>query len=82
MGDVAQDGSFRVITQPDRDGLVPGTYRASLEIWEVPPTMGGPPPKSLVPPKYRNASTSGLELTVPSDGEGPVQVEWDIPRHE
>ncbi len=80
MGDVETDGSFRVTTQPDRDGLVPGTYRASLEIWEVPPTMGGPPPKSFVPQQYQTASTSGLEIVVPADATDNVEVSWDIPK--
>lgn len=80
MADVDKDGNFRATTQPNRDGLVPGTYRVGLEIWEVPPTMGGPPAKSYLPPKYQSAATSGLEIVVPSDGGKPVEVSWDIPR--
>ena len=80
MGDVDTDGNFRVTTQPDREGLVPGTYRVSLEIWEVPPTMGGPPPKSYLPKQYQTASTSGLELVVPADATDAIEVTWDIPK--
>lgn len=80
MGDVDTEGNFHATTQPDRTGLVPGKYRVSLEIWEVPPTMGGPPPKSFVPKQYQTASTSGLELVVPADAKGAVEVSWDIPK--
>lgn len=79
MGDVDTDGNFRATTQPNRDGLVPGTYRVSLEIWEIPPTMGGPSPKSYVPKKYQTAASSGLEVIVPADSSGKVEVHWDIP---
>ena len=80
MADVDQEGRFRATTQPNRDGLVPGTYRVGLEMWEVPPTMGGPPAKSYLPQKYQSAVTSGLEVVVPADGDGMVEVSWDIPR--
>ena len=80
MADVDQEGRFRATTQPNRDGLVPGTYRVGLEMWEVPPTMGGPPAKSYLPQKYQSAATSGLEVVVPADGDGTVEVSWDIPR--
>ncbi len=79
MADVDKEGNFRATTQPNRDGLVPGTYRVGLEMWEVPPTMGGPPAKSYLPQKYQAAATSGLEVIVPADGD-PVEVAWDIPR--
>jgi len=80
MADVDTVGNFRATTQPDRIGLVPGKYRASLEIWEVPPTMGGPPSKSYVPRKYQTAASSGLEFEVPADGPGTVELSWDIPK--
>ncbi len=79
MGDVDTEGNFRATTQPNRIGLVPGTYRVSLEIWEVPPTMGGPPAKSYLPKKYQTAATSGLEVVVPANSRDTVKVEWDIP---
>ena len=80
MGDVDIKGNFRATTQPDRKGLVPGTYRVSLEIWEVPPTMGGPPAKSYVPKKYQTSATSGLEVVVPPDTYSKIEVHWDIPK--
>lgn len=78
IGDVGTDGNFFATTQPDRVGLVPGTYKVTVEIWEVPPTMGGPPPKSYVPKRYQNAATSDLELVVPADAKEAVKVTWDI----
>ena len=80
MGDVDRDGNFRATTQPDRDGLVPGKYRVGLEMWEVPPTMGGPPAKSYLPAKYQSAATSGLEIVVPADSADPIVAEWDVPK--
>lgn len=80
MGDVNQDGTYFATTQPDRIGLVPGKYRISVEIWEVPPTMGGPPSKSYVPNQYRSAATSGLELDIPADATGTIEFNVDIPK--
>jgi len=80
MADVDEEGNFRATTQPNRDGLTPGTYRVGLEMWEVPPTMGGPPAKSYLPQKYQSAATSGLEVVVPADGGETIEVSWDIPK--
>ncbi|MGL4514664.1 MAG: hypothetical protein ACRCT8_16365 [Lacipirellulaceae bacterium] len=80
MGEVDTEGRFRATTQPNRNGLVPGKYRVCFDMWEVPPTMGGPPPKSYLPKKYQAAATSGLEIDVPADASGPVEVSWDIPK--
>lgn len=80
MGDINEDGTFFTTTQPDRIGLVPGKYRVSFEVWEVPPTMGGPPPKSYVPKKYRSASTSGIEVEVPANSSEGIEFNFDVPK--
>ena len=78
MADVDTEGNFRAVTQPDRDGLVPGKYKIALEMWEVPPTMGGPPAKSFIDDKYRVAGLSGLELEVPTDARDGVTFNHDF----
>jgi hypothetical protein len=73
------DGFFTVTSFRPGDGLLPGKYRVSVDCWEVPPTMDGPPAKSWVPPKYSNAQTSGLEITVQADGP-TSDLRFDIPK--
>ena len=41
---------------------MPGKYVMYVECWEVEQVMGGPPAKSYVPKKYRQAETSGFTL--------------------
>ena len=70
-------GQFVASTWRDGDGLTPGSYRVRVECWRVPPTMGGPPEKSYLPPQYANPSASDLEVTVQPDSD-PVTLEWDV----
>ena len=69
-----EDGFFRPRAFDDASGLVPAKYRVAVHCWEIAPSMGGPPAKSHIPEKYCNASTSGLELTVPS---GAGSITWN-----
>lgn len=59
------------------DGLIPGHYRVGIDCWETLPQAGGPPAKSLVPARYREPATSGLELVVEL-GARPMTVEFDV----
>ncbi|NOY29953.1 MAG: hypothetical protein GXP28_07175 [Planctomycetes bacterium] len=65
-------GSFTVQSFKPGDGLESGTYAVSVTCWKVPPTMGGPPAVSHLPAKYKNPSTSGLQLTVPADDRSSI----------
>ena len=80
-GSFGTDGSFRVTTIKEGDGLVPGKYRVYVTCWEVAPSpiMGpGAEGKSYVPPKYRSPATSDLELTV-EPGQRSLEVQYDLP---
>jgi hypothetical protein len=62
------DGSFTAGSFEARDGLFPGTYKVSVDCAEAGPQMS-PTGKLIeagnaVPKSYRDASTSGLTLTV------------------
>lgn len=69
------DGSYRVKTFVDNDGLLPGRYAVHVECWKTAPKMGGKgnstytPGVSHVATKYLNAARSGLTLTVEPDGK-------------
>jgi hypothetical protein len=80
MADFDLDGTYSAETFKPGDGLIPGRYIVNLECWEVPPKMGGPPPKSYIPPKYQNGTTSGFQVTVPAGEDGPLTVNFDVPR--
>ena len=61
-GIVQPDGTFKVGTQDNEDGALPGKYRVVL----IPPDppLDQPAPKRIIPPKYGSADTSGLEVEV------------------
>jgi hypothetical protein len=77
------DGRFAAKTWDSGDGMMPGRYKITVECWEVPPTMGGPPSKSYVPPKYESTATSPLEIALePGDDEQVLQLDVKSDRQE
>jgi hypothetical protein len=71
-------GRFVVKTWENVEGLMPGQYRVKVECWKVPPTMGGPAAVSYVPPQFRSAATSGIELTI-TPGDSTKVFNFDVP---
>jgi hypothetical protein len=71
------DGRFVAGTFSAGDGLVPGTYVVRVECWKVPPTMGGPPPESYLPPAYLRGEKSLPNLVVPADSHR-VDVDYGV----
>lgn len=67
VSDLDSGGSYKLSTNK-KAGLVPGIYRVSVQAFE--PPVGPPgqriytPSKPLVPKKYLQVNTSGLEYTV------------------
>jgi len=70
-----KNGSFQANTYQPNDGLYPGTYAITVECWEFQPSMDGPPAKSYIHGRYRNAAQSGLEVKVDADARA---VEYNI----
>lgn len=68
------DGHYVVGSVKRDDGLVPGTYRVTVECWERPPAGDGAPGKSYVPAGYVPP-----ELSVPIDAAGPLTFDLDVP---
>lgn len=62
------DGSYRVMSWVVDDGLVPGRYSVAVR--------PGDPAKSVIPARYQENATSGLEVDVPVDKS---TIEFDIP---
>jgi len=79
VADFDTDGYFTVKSFEDGEGLIPGRYLVGVECWEVPPSMGGPPPVSYLDSKYQNPQTSGLELDI-ERGQDAERLELDIPK--
>ena len=68
------DGTFTVTSFSDGDGLVPGTYRVSVECWQTPPDAAGTPGISYVADDF-----SPENVSIPVD-EGRQTIDLDVPK--
>jgi hypothetical protein len=75
-GSVGEDGRYTLKTSR-AEGLAAGTYRVALSIRKIPenfnPADRLPPGESLIPEKYEQSSTSGLEFEV-SPGNNTIDL--------
>jgi hypothetical protein len=66
-GSIESDGSYSVNTSRE-PGLAPGEYQVAVSIREMPENVTRsdhpPPGKLLIPEKYEQATTSGLQFEV------------------
>jgi hypothetical protein len=67
------DGTYAATSFEQGDGLVPGTYRVSVECWQTPPGMGGSAGVS-----YVGASFDPPNLVV-SEEQGPIEHDLEVP---
>ncbi|MEN6407083.1 MAG: hypothetical protein ABFC77_11500 [Thermoguttaceae bacterium] len=70
-GEIQSDGTFQLTTYQKHDGAVVGHHRVAITCNEPPKTGvidAGPGP-SLIPLKYNEHKTSGLEATVKDKNE-------------
>jgi hypothetical protein len=72
-GEVRSDGSFAITTGRD-NGAIPGRHRVAITPPD--PNPDAPPPKVVIPQKYRSFETSGLTVDV-KPGAGDVTLEVD-----
>jgi hypothetical protein len=72
-GKIQPDGTYRLGTFAEGDGAVPGHHKVQVVANDGDPTKmpgsspGYKPPKDLVPKKYNEVGTSGLDTTVSKD---------------
>jgi hypothetical protein len=72
---IVQDGKFTLTTYKEGDGVVAGPNRISIEVvQEVPTKDGDTTAKSLIPAKFTNPDTSGLQLEVRTGGYSNLQI--------
>lgn len=64
-GRVGDDGTFRLTTFADGDGVVAGDHRVTVVA--LPPRDSATPPPALIAGKYGDPDTSGLTATVAPD---------------
>jgi hypothetical protein len=76
--DFKSDGNFHAGTHKPGDGLTPGRYRVTVECWKEWPTESSAG-VSHVPPVYRDANKTPLEVLVP-DGKSRTKITLDVPR--
>jgi len=82
-GRIQPDGTFVLTTFKGGDGVVAGEYNITVTANSSPmltreQTESGAksaPPKSMIPEKFRNASTSGLTDTVNSSHSGVKKID-------
>ena len=70
-GEIKSDGSYKMSSESENDGIPPGNYQVYVQgITKMPPPVPGKmiPPVSLIDSKYENADTSGLTCKVPAPG--------------
>ncbi len=76
VGEIQSDGTYKLSTFAQADGALPGHHKVFIIANTADPTKipgstpGWTPPKDLVPKKYNNVDTSGLEATVTAGQEG------------
>jgi len=74
-GDIEADGTFKLSTFSPGDGAIPGRHRVAISPADPPPDA--PPPKPVLPQKYRDFGTSGLTVEAKP---GPNTPEADLER--
>jgi hypothetical protein len=74
-GEVAADGSFKITTFTANDGAIPGRHRVAISAPDPPPDA--PPPKPVIPQKYRDFGTSGLTADIKAGTTNNVEFELE-----
>jgi len=71
-GEIQPDGSYKMSSERENDGIPPGEYKVYVTgILEPPQVIPGAMPSmpaSLCDPKYENPETSGLTCKIPAPG--------------
>ena len=68
-GEIQSDGTYRMSSERENDGIPPGEYQVYVSgIMKPPPAGVMAMPVSLVDPKFENPDTSGLTCKVPAPG--------------
>lgn len=74
-GDIQADGTFRMGTHTDDDGVPAGTYRAAVIPKPPPNPDERPRPPPPIHPRFGSFDKSGLKYTVPSAEKLTIQVD-------
>lgn len=75
-GEIRPDGTYSLITPPEREGALPGSYQVSISAVEVDAEGLATP---LIPSKYSTGQTSGLTATVQADQENKADFDLTGP---
>jgi hypothetical protein len=74
-GDIQADGTFRMGTHTDDDGVPAGTYRAVVMPKPPPNPDQRPRPPPPIHPRFQSFDKSGLKYTVPGDPKLTIEVD-------
>jgi hypothetical protein len=72
VGEIQPDGTYRLSTFGDKDGAIPGNHKVMIvsntgDPTKMPSSPGYVTPKGLIPKKFADVNTSGLEAAVSKD---------------
>jgi len=81
-GEIKPDGSYKMSSERENDGIPPGDYKVYVSsIFKPPPAGVMAMPVSLCDPKFENPDTSGLKCKVPAPGNKYDIVLEPHPKH-
>ena len=69
-GEIGPGGAFTLTTRSPGDGVLPGTYQATVTGEAAEPSQ-----PFLIPLRYTRAGSSGLSVTIFPDSKAPVKLE-------
>jgi hypothetical protein len=73
---VVEDGKFTLTTYKEGDGAIVGKHRVAVDVVEEVPTKDGDTTsRSLIPKKYSEPDSSGIELEIPPTGRPNLQID-------
>ena len=79
-GRLAADGTYRMSTFAEGDGVTPGQYKVAVRSIVRGPTPEEPatPFVYAVPEKYVTPATSGLTASIPADGPARLAIDFEL----
>lgn len=79
-GTLDGEGRYELSSFRSGDGAVPGEYRVVIVSLAEAPSIDDPDSAEVwaIPERYGNGATSGLTASVPADGSGAVELNFEL----
>ena len=76
VGSIAADGTYQISAFPGRNGSRPGEYQVAIVSYSG--SFADGTAKYLVPKRFSEPQTSGLNAVVPADSAGPLVLDFSL----